>query len=53
MLHVVKNLALVPVFVDINDDDFCFNAAELEDATNPKTEAILITYLFGVTVSTP
>jgi perosamine synthetase len=49
MLHVVKSLGLVPVFVDITSEDYCFNASDLEDAINPNTKAILITYLFGIT----
>jgi len=48
MLDVAIELKLRPVFVDIDPDTLCFEISELEKAINPRTSAILITYLFGM-----
>lgn len=48
ILDVVLDLKLKPVFVDINPDTLCFDAAQLKQALTPKTKAVLVTYLFGM-----
>jgi len=36
-----------PVFVDINETDFCINASKIEAAITSKTQAILATHVYG------
>lgn len=36
-----------PVFVDVNEDTFTMNPAELKNALTPKTKAIIPVHLFG------
>lgn len=36
-----------PVFVDINEDDFCIDPSRIEAAITPRTEAILVTHVYG------
>ena len=36
-----------PVFVDINDIDFCIDATKIEAAITDKTQAILATHVYG------
>ena len=36
-----------PVFVDINDKDFCIDADKITAAITPKTQAILATHVYG------
>jgi dTDP-4-amino-4,6-dideoxygalactose transaminase len=36
-----------PVFVDINETDFCIDAAKIESAITDKTTAILATHVYG------
>lgn len=36
-----------PVFVDINDTDFCIDAYKIEEAITENTEAILATHVYG------
>lgn len=36
-----------PVFVDINPDTYCMDAAHIEGAVSPKTKAIVPVHLFG------
>jgi dTDP-4-amino-4,6-dideoxygalactose transaminase len=36
-----------PVFVDINENDFCMNAEKIESAITPHTQAILATHVYG------
>jgi dTDP-4-amino-4,6-dideoxygalactose transaminase len=36
-----------PVFVDIRNDDFCIDAAEIEAAITENTQAILATHVYG------
>lgn len=36
-----------PVFVDINDRDFCIDADKIEAAITPHTEAIMATHVYG------
>lgn len=49
MMDVVISLGLKPVFADLELDTLCFDPDELKKAITPKTRAILITYLFGIT----
>jgi dTDP-4-amino-4,6-dideoxygalactose transaminase len=37
-----------PVFVDINEDDFCINADLIEEKINKRTTAILATHVYGL-----
>ena len=48
IIQAVINLGLKPVFVDISEDDLSFGRAELAKNINPKTKAIIITYLYGL-----
>lgn len=36
-----------PIFVDINNKDFCIDASAIEKAITPKTQAILATQVYG------
>ncbi len=36
-----------PVFVDINDNDFCINADKIEESITEKTSAIVATHVYG------
>jgi dTDP-4-amino-4,6-dideoxygalactose transaminase len=36
-----------PVFVDINESDFCIDAEKIESAITPHTQAILATHVYG------
>jgi perosamine synthetase len=49
ILDVVLDLGFCPVFVDIDLDTLCFDLNKIENVISPKTKAILITYLFGIT----
>ena len=48
ILDVILELKLQPVFVDIDPDTLCFDVTQLEAAITDNTQAILITYLFGM-----
>jgi len=37
-----------PIFVDINQDDFCINADLIEERITEKTTAILATHVYGI-----
>ncbi|HRE65257.1 MAG TPA: DegT/DnrJ/EryC1/StrS family aminotransferase, partial [Ferruginibacter sp.] len=37
-----------PVFVDIDEKTFCIDAAKIEAAITPKTQAILATHVYGI-----
>jgi len=37
----------IPVFVDIEDDIFCLDPAQIEKAITPQTKAIMVVHLFG------
>jgi perosamine synthetase len=37
----------IPVFVDVDQNTFCLNPAEVERAISPKTKAILVVHLLG------
>ncbi|HLY70467.1 MAG TPA: DegT/DnrJ/EryC1/StrS family aminotransferase [Puia sp.] len=36
-----------PIFVDINNENFCIDASKIEKAITPKTQAILATHVYG------
>lgn len=48
ILDVVLHCGLVPVYVDLDPDTFCFDLDVLKRAITPKTRAVLVTYLFGL-----
>jgi UDP-2-acetamido-2-deoxy-ribo-hexuluronate aminotransferase len=45
--EVIALLRLKPVFVEVNEDDFCMNITSLEAAITPKTKAIVPVHLYG------
>jgi UDP-2-acetamido-2-deoxy-ribo-hexuluronate aminotransferase len=45
--EVIALLGLKPVFVDVNKDTFCIDAAEIEKAITPNTKAIVPVHLYG------
>ena len=45
--EVVALLNMVPVFVDVNKDDFGISVKEIEKAITPRTKAIIPVHLFG------
>lgn len=45
--EVIALLGLVPVLVDVNEDDFLINTDEIEKAITSKTKAIIPVHLFG------
>lgn len=45
--EVIALLKLVPVLVDVNEDDFLINVDLIENAITPKTKAIVPVHLFG------
>ena len=47
ILDVVISLGLVPIYVDLDLQNFCFKKNNLKNAINKNTRAIIITYLFG------
>jgi dTDP-4-amino-4,6-dideoxygalactose transaminase len=46
-VEVIALLNLIPVLVDVNEDDFNINMVALEKAITPKTKAIVPVHLFG------
>ncbi len=48
MLDVVLDLNLNPVYVDLEENTFCFDLEDLKRKLNNKTKVIFITYLFGM-----
>jgi UDP-2-acetamido-2-deoxy-ribo-hexuluronate aminotransferase len=46
-VEVVALLRLKPVFVDVDPQTFCMDAARLEAAITPKTKAIVPVHLYG------
>jgi len=48
ILDVVLELKLKPVFVDLEINTLNFDIDKLNQAINPNTKAIIITYLFGI-----
>ena len=47
ILDVVISLGLIPKYIDLDLDNFCFDEQKLLNAINENTGAIIITYLFG------
>jgi perosamine synthetase len=47
ILDVVVSLGLVPKYVDLDLETFCFDPVLLKEAVNKNTSAVIITYLFG------
>lgn len=45
--EVIALLRLKPVFVEVNEDDFCMNIESLEAAITPKTKVIVPVHLYG------
>lgn len=45
--EVIALLRLTPVFVEVNEDDFCMNMDSLRAAITPKTKAIVPVHLYG------
>jgi UDP-2-acetamido-2-deoxy-ribo-hexuluronate aminotransferase len=45
--EVIKLLGLTPVLVDVNEDDFLIDVAQIESAITPNTKAIVPVHLFG------
>ena len=45
--EVIKLLGLVPVLVDVNEDDFLINVTQIENAITSNTKAIVPVHLFG------
>jgi len=45
--EVIALLGLKPIFVDVDKDTFCINAAEIEAAITPNTKAIVPVHLYG------
>lgn len=37
-----------PVFADINEDDFCINPDEIEKKVTPRTKALVVVHLYGL-----
>jgi len=48
ILDVVLATGLKPIFVDINENDFSYNLADLKAKINENTKSILISYLYGI-----
>jgi dTDP-4-amino-4,6-dideoxygalactose transaminase len=46
--NAIKWENCVPIFVDINQDNFCINANLIEKYITKKTSAILVTHVYGI-----
>jgi dTDP-3-amino-2,3,6-trideoxy-4-keto-D-glucose/dTDP-3-amino-3,4,6-trideoxy-alpha-D-glucose/dTDP-2,6-dideoxy-D-kanosamine transaminase len=46
-VSAIAALGAVPVFVDINPDDFLMDVSKVEQAISPKTKAIIPVHLYG------
>ena len=46
-VEVIKQIGAVPVFVDINYDDFCIDVTQIKSKVSSKTKAIICVDLFG------
>ena len=46
-LAPILYLGAIPIFVDINEDDWCMNVEEVESKINHRTKAIIATHLYG------
>ncbi|MBW7844650.1 MAG: aminotransferase class I/II-fold pyridoxal phosphate-dependent enzyme, partial [Bacteroidia bacterium] len=45
--EVIKLLGLVPILVDVNEDDFLIDVSKIKNAITPATKAIVPVHLFG------
>jgi dTDP-4-amino-4,6-dideoxygalactose transaminase len=45
---VILRAGATPVFVDIREDDFCMDPAQVEAAITPRTKAIMPVHLYGL-----
>jgi dTDP-4-amino-4,6-dideoxygalactose transaminase len=45
--EVIALLRLTPVFVEVNEDNFCMDIQSLREAITPKTKAIIPVHLYG------
>ena len=45
---VILRSGATPVFVDIREDDFCMDPAQVEAAITPRTKAIMPVHLYGL-----
>lgn len=46
--EAIALLGLVPVFVDVNEDDFNISHLKIEERISAKTKAIVVVHLFGL-----
>jgi perosamine synthetase len=47
-VSVILRAGATPVFVDIREDDFCMDPAQVEEAITPRTKAIMPVHLYGL-----
>ena len=47
-VSVILRVGARPVFVDIREDDFCMDPAQVEAAITPRTKAIMPVHLYGL-----
>ncbi len=47
-VSVILRTGATPVFVDIREDDFCMDPAQVEAAITPRTKAIMPVHLYGL-----
>ncbi len=47
-VSVILRAGATPVFVDIREDDFCMDPAQIEAAITPRTKAIMPVHLYGL-----
>jgi dTDP-4-amino-4,6-dideoxygalactose transaminase len=47
-VSVILRAGATPVFVDIREDDFCMDPAQVEAAITPRTKAIMPVHLYGL-----
>jgi L-glutamine:2-deoxy-scyllo-inosose/3-amino-2,3-dideoxy-scyllo-inosose aminotransferase len=43
----VADVNAIPIFVDVNEDTFCIDPAQVEKAITPRTKAIIPVHLYG------
>src|SRR5690349_891550 len=46
-VSAISTLGATPIFVDIRDDDFLMDTAQVEAAITPRTKAIVPVHLYG------
>lgn len=47
-VSVILRAGATPVFVDVREDDFCMDPAQVEAAITPRTRAIMPVHLYGL-----